>query len=107
MIEAKFYQKESVTYGFEISGHAGYKEAGRDIVCASVSSAVYLTVNGITDVICCRAYVKVDDSGVIRFILLDRGNKSALDMIRSLELHLSSLAEDYPKNLTVIFTTEV
>ena len=31
--------------GFFLEGHAGYGEAGTDIVCAAVSSAVYLTVN--------------------------------------------------------------
>ncbi len=30
-----------------VSGHAGYKEAGKDIVCAAVSSMVTTTVNAI------------------------------------------------------------
>ena len=107
MIEAKFYQRENVTYGFEVSGHAGYEKAGRDIVCASVSSAFYMAVNGITDVVCCKADVCVDDSGLIKLNLIDRESESAVDMIRSLELHLKSLSENYPENLKVIFTTEV
>ncbi len=31
----------------KVSGHAGYAEAGKDIVCASVSSIVTTTVNAI------------------------------------------------------------
>lgn len=31
----------------KVSGHAGYEEAGKDIVCASVSSIVTTTVNAI------------------------------------------------------------
>ena len=34
----------------EISGHSGYKEAGADIVCASVSSICITTVNGIINI---------------------------------------------------------
>ena len=33
-----------------ISGHANYDEYGKDIVCASVSSIVYTTVNGILNI---------------------------------------------------------
>ena len=32
---------------FTVDGHSGYAESGSDIVCASVSSAVWLTINGI------------------------------------------------------------
>ena len=32
---------------FTVEGHSGYAESGADIVCASVSSVVWLTINGI------------------------------------------------------------
>ena len=34
----------------EISGHAGYDEFGKDIVCASVSSVIMTTVNSIMNI---------------------------------------------------------
>ena len=34
-----------------ISGHALYDEYGKDIVCASVSSIIYTTINGILNLI--------------------------------------------------------
>ena len=40
------YKNNNIT----ISGHAGYKYAGEDIVCASVSSIVYTTINGILNI---------------------------------------------------------
>ena len=33
--------------GFDVSGHAGYSEAGSDIVCAAVSALVINAVNSI------------------------------------------------------------
>ena len=51
MLSAKFFVLESGTIvGFEILGHSGYAESGKDIVCSAVSSAAYMTENNITDV---------------------------------------------------------
>ena len=33
-----------------IKGHAGYDDKGKDIVCASVSSIVITTINGIIEI---------------------------------------------------------
>ena len=33
-----------------VSGHSGYEEAGKDIVCASVSSIVITTINAIIEI---------------------------------------------------------
>ena len=46
MIQAVFYMYPDKTYrGFSVSGHAGYENAGKDIICASVSALVINTVN--------------------------------------------------------------
>ena len=50
MIVAKFFKSSRKFIGFQISGHAGFAESGYDIVCASVSSAVQLTANNITEI---------------------------------------------------------
>ena len=36
---------------FECGGHSGYAETGSDIVCASVTSAIYSAMNGIENVL--------------------------------------------------------
>ena len=59
MITAEFITKQSKPYGFLIKGHAGYDDNGKDIVCASVSSAVQLVANTITEVLKIKAEVKV------------------------------------------------
>ena len=105
MITARFIEKDGNAVGFEISGHACFAD-GNDIVCASVSSAAYLTANGITEVLLCRAYASDNANGEMEFRLLEN-NDAARQMIRSLAFHLEHLAEDYPKNLKVFFDTEV
>lgn len=37
--------------GFEVSGHSGYAEVGKDIVCAAVSAIVQTAILGLTDVV--------------------------------------------------------
>ena len=51
MIQFRLAERNGNFVGFSVSGHAMFDEAGRDIVCAAVSSAVQLTVNGITEIL--------------------------------------------------------
>jgi len=37
--------------GFEVCGHAGYSEYGKDIVCAAVSAIVQTAVIGLTEIL--------------------------------------------------------
>ncbi len=41
--------KNGFVYGFEIYGHSGYAEHGKDIVCAAVSALAYAAVGAISD----------------------------------------------------------
>lgn len=50
MICADFFRNEhDRLVGFRITGHAGYADYGEDVCCASVSSAVMLTANTVTE----------------------------------------------------------
>ena len=67
MIVAEFFRKNGEITGFKVSGHAGYDEAGRDIVCAGVSSAVMMTANLITEIFRFEAEVSaVDDTVTLK-----------------------------------------
>lgn len=43
--------KEGVYQSFTCEGHAGYAEAGEDIVCAGISAIVINTINCLTDLL--------------------------------------------------------
>ncbi len=45
MITATFYHRNQRLTGVSVSGHAGYADAGQDVICASVSASVQLTAN--------------------------------------------------------------
>ena len=82
----------------KISGHAGFDEYGKDIVCASVSSIVYTTVNGVLN-INEGAINFIDDKELVIEIISDDSitNKlinSMLDLLKDLE-------KQYPKNIKI------
>ena len=98
MIKAKFFQKNGKLTGFEVSGHAGFDLYGKDIVCASVSSAVQLTANGITEILGEKAEISVGDNKV-SLSLVDSGKSE--DFLKALRLHLELLADDYPGTIHI------
>lgn len=98
MTKVVFYKGDDRLSGFLITNHSGYNDEGNDIVCASVSSAAYLTANTLTDILGAKADIEVRDA-YFKFILLDKFNE-AQSHLEGLRLHLESLAGDYPKYIS-------
>lgn len=90
--------------GFEIKGHSGLAENGQDILCAAVSSAAYMTVNTISDVIKVNSDIKVDDKGFLSLIINDSDCLSCRDILLGFKIHMLALEEQYPGNITVNYT---
>ncbi len=103
MIKIKFYLLENKICGFDLVGHALFANSGKDIVCSSVTSAIQLVTNGITEVIGCKtAIVNVLDNRITLDIKPGQVSKEISFMLDSLKLHLSILEESYPKNIKII-----
>ena len=104
MILVKFFTMPSGGLtGFRMSGHAGAGEAGTDIVCAAVSSAAYLTANGITEILHVNAQIDVAD-GEMYLSILPRDVPACHDFLAAFKLHMLGLEEQYPKNIKVSYT---
>ena len=104
MTKATFYFDGNVPYGFLISGHSGYAQEGEDIVCASVSSAAYMTANTITEVLGVNAQIEVSDAKM-KLIVNKEQRHITKDNLLGLKLHLEGLEEQYPEFLKTL--TEV
>ena len=83
-----------------INGHAGYDDKGKDIVCASVSSIVITTINGIIEIDPdAIEYSDLDNELVIKKIKEDETvNKLLNNMILLLE-NLEKDYKDYIKSI--------
>lgn len=102
MINVNFLTTEQgLLVGFDIHGHAGYDEHGHDVICAAVSSAAFLAVNTISDVIKVPVDASVNDFGAM-YLKINENNASLCnDILLGLKLHLINLEEQYPQNITV------
>ena len=102
MITVKFFTKSGKPQGFEVKGHAGLAETGNDILCAAVSSACYMTVNTLTDVLKVDVSVKLNDDGYMKAVISDV-TEEAENLLKGFQMHITALAKDYRKNLKVIY----
>ena len=106
MITVKFRKQADRLCGVMVSGHAGYADAGEDIVCAAVTSAVGLCECAITDVVVANARVSVNEqSAQIKIDLpkqMDETKRKMCEvMLEALRLHLTAMASDYPQCIRV------
>lgn len=89
--------------GFRAAGHSDYAEAGSDIVCAAVSSAVIMAINTITEVIGVHPMALRVDDGETFFRIEIKDESSCRDVLAGLKIHLLGLEEQYSKNISVSY----
>ena len=107
MTRVEFTTEDDRITGFTVSGHSGYAEAGSDIVCAAVTSAVRLVESTVNDVLGLAASVKVHErSGAVEFRLpggLSATNENTCQaLLTGLMLLFSELHSEYPDNIEVM-----
>lgn len=93
MISAKFKKKNNQIYWYRVTGHAGYANAGSDIVCAGVS-ALYISV---TNTLLSFGKTFERDDG---YFTLDPTDKE-LACLKILYDGIVMIAEQYPDNVVV------
>ena len=83
-----------------IKGHAGYDDKGKDIVCASVSSIVITTINGIIEIDPdAIEYSDLDNELVIKKIKED---ETVNKLLNNMILLLENLEKDYKDYIKII-----
>ena len=102
MIRTVFRLQGENVLGFTLKGHSGTAQSGSDIVCAAVSSAAYMTVNTLTEIVGLQPEIEVYDGYLHCF--LNEENNSARDLLAGFRLHMQELAAQYPAAIKI--TTE-
>lgn len=86
----------------EVQGHADYDIYGKDIVCASISTALIFTANlieklnlgyNIMDLVCEEGYFRLQ---------IKASDRTANAVFENLEDTLEEISKQYPKNLKFI-----
>lgn len=93
--------------GFTVKGHTGLAEAGSDLLCAAVTSAVRLTECAVNDILGLGAAVKVQNRDATISLKLPGGlgaqNESTCQtLLTALMVYAAELHEEYPDYLTVV-----
>ena len=83
----------------EISGHAGYSEYGKDIVCASVSSVIITVVNSIMNID--RDAITYADDGYNVVITKENDNNTVDILLNTMIEILKDLERQYKENIKV------
>ena len=107
MTTVTFHTKDGRITGFDAEGHSGYAEAGADIVCAAVTSAVRLAECTVNEVLGVCAAVRADErTAAISFRLPGSLGDSAEDtcqnLLTGMMVYLSQLHSEYPDHIEVL-----
>jgi len=98
MIAADFFKNESdMLTGFCVSGHAGLADLGFDVCCASVSSAVMMAANTITEAFRLEADVEVGENEIR--LDMKKPDENADKILMGLLIHLYNLKDEFPGHI--------
>ncbi len=101
MTGVRFLTDSKGLCGFEISGHAtdSCEDLEGKIVCAAVSSAAYMAVNTITEIVGDNADVKVTDAKM--YLLVKDASGATRTVLQGFKLHLEQLSDQYGNNIKI------
>ena len=93
--------------GFDSQGHSGYAEAGTDIVCAGITSAIRLVEATVNDVLGLAASVKVKESETLISFRLPGGlaptaESTCQALMTGLMVYFAELHDEFPDNIEVL-----
>ncbi len=101
MIRLTLHETDGQLTGFECAGHAGFAQAGQDIVCAAVSILTTTCANALESVAGVAPKVSTSDGEMILSIPRDAG-RDAQVILMAMRQGLRDLAEAYPRYFRLI-----
>lgn len=82
-----------------VSGHAGYAEPGRDIICAAISTLSQVFVASVEELT--AAKIKTAQTSGYMEIVIEESTERAQVLIDSFLLGCRMIADQYPDNVRV------
>ena len=105
MTRCEFFTEGERITGFSVSGHSGYAEAGSDIVCAAISTAVTMAEAVINEVCGAKAKVRVKEEDARITLTLPTScdeEETVQAVLSGMMLTLISLREEYEDYIEVL-----
>lgn len=96
------HETNGAIVGISLTGHALFDQAGRDIVCASATTAAIVTANAIERLFGELAIESEADEGKIVLMMKDIENETIQTLLRNLIVSLEELEAQYPENIKIL-----
>lgn len=108
MTKLKFFKTNGKFVGLECSGHTGYDEFGKDVLCATISGIIQSCYLGLSNVLDIYMNLKRDtEAGYIRFELPKKIDNDKLDKSQILFATIFVSIEDLCKGYSKYISMEV
>ena len=100
MTKVEVWLVDNTTKRICVSGHSGYANAGSDIVCSAISTAVMLA-GSILEEVCPEYIINTDSHKAIIDIEVKDMNDMSNIVMKNLYLTLDEISKQYPKHVSV------
>ena len=104
MTEARYLFEDDILVGFHLKGHStasADEEVGR-LVCASISSAAYMTANTVTEIVGAKAVAEVNEDAGEMLFKVKSDYELALPILLGFKLHMEQLSEQFTDYIKII-----
>ncbi len=91
MTKIKIFKNENNFVGFECSGHTGYEEYGKDILCATISGITQSVALGLTKV--CKIDVKLKKDDKVGYIKVELPKNLSSDKFAQAQVLIGTMYE--------------
>ncbi len=100
MTKITIFKKDDIIWSYQVKGHSGFAEEGKDIVCSAVSTATQMTLVGLKEVLKLKVESIIEDGFLqVRLLDGDENNKDAQILLNTMFLTLQDIAKNYAKNV--------
>ena len=106
MTKIKFFKRQDNFIGFECSGHTGYAESGKDILCAALSGMTQSCMMGLKNILKINILVnRKDDEGYLKIELPKKIDEDKLIssqvLLDTLYVSIEDLIDGYSKYISM------
>lgn len=98
MTKITILKKDGMIFAYQIKGHSGFAQEGKDIVCSAISTATQMTLLGLKEVLNLKVETDEND-GFLKVELDDNDmkNSKAQVLLVTMEKTLCDISKNYAK----------
>ena len=98
MIKVRISKNNNIIESIRCSGHAGYADYGKDIVCAAFSTMIITTINAILEID--KNAISYTDNNDLEIINIKKDNITN-SLLNNLVNMIYELKDNYDKNINI------